>query len=163
MFIFYIIVGFLKNVLFRGGSRGGGGGSWGSGLPPFGGPPNFIKRGKMAHVCTRKLRVLVINSYPDPPPPFRNPVSAPDILNGYKFIGGWEGNEDFQTNCVFKILDLLVYFYTHYKNRRVGFIMHQHSQESPQEYTLLLLSEMTLSNHRKSGNLTNVKMWLINK
>ena len=36
--------------------------------PPFGGPPNFIKRGKTSHVCTRKRRILVLNSYPDPPP-----------------------------------------------------------------------------------------------
>ena len=44
-----------------------GGGSWGSGPPPFGGPPNFIKREKMARACAQKLRVLVLNSYPDPP------------------------------------------------------------------------------------------------
>ena len=53
-----------------------GGGSWGSGPPPFGGPPNCIKKEKMARACARKLRILVLNSYPDPPP-FRNPVSAP--------------------------------------------------------------------------------------
>ena len=51
------------------------GGSWGSGLPPpppFGGPPNFIKREEMARACARKLRILVLNSYPEPPtpPPF---------------------------------------------------------------------------------------------
>ena len=47
--------------------------------PPFGGPPNFIKREKMLRACARISRVLVLNSYPDsPPPPFRNPVSAPE-------------------------------------------------------------------------------------
>ena len=35
--------------------------------PPFGGPPNFIKREKTPRVCARKSRVLVLNSYPDPP------------------------------------------------------------------------------------------------
>ena len=45
--------------------------------PPFGGPPNFIKREKMSRVCAQKRHILVLNSYPDPPPPFRNPVSAP--------------------------------------------------------------------------------------
>ena len=49
----------------RGGSRGGG--SWGSGPPPFGGPPNFIKREKTSRACARKRRILVLNSYPDPP------------------------------------------------------------------------------------------------
>ena len=53
--------------------RGGGG----PGGQDFGGPPNFIKRGKTLCACARKRRVLVLNSYPDPPPPFRNPVSAP--------------------------------------------------------------------------------------
>ena len=28
-------------------------------------------------MCAQKRHVLVLNSYPDPPPPFRNPVSAP--------------------------------------------------------------------------------------
>ena len=37
-------------------------------------PLNFIKRGKTSRACTRKCRVLVLNSYPDPPP-FQNPVS----------------------------------------------------------------------------------------
>ena len=56
----------------RGGSRGGGGGPWGQDPPPpFGGPPNFIKKEKMLRACARKHRVLVLNSYPDhPPPPF---------------------------------------------------------------------------------------------
>ena len=48
--------------------------------PPFGGPLNFIKRGKTSGACARKRRDLVLNSYPDPPPPFRNPVSAPDAV-----------------------------------------------------------------------------------
>ena len=32
--------------------------------PPFGGPPNFIKRGKTSRVCRRKRHILVLNSYP---------------------------------------------------------------------------------------------------
>ena len=52
-------------ALFPGADPGGG--SWGSGPPPFGGPPNFIKKEKMARACARKLRILVLNSYPDPP------------------------------------------------------------------------------------------------
>ena len=59
----------IKNPTGPGADPGGGG-------VPFGGPPNFIKKEKMAHACARKLRILVLNSYPDPPP-FRNPVSAP--------------------------------------------------------------------------------------
>ena len=35
--------------------------------PPFGGPPNFIKREKTSRACARKGRVLVLNSYLDPP------------------------------------------------------------------------------------------------
>ena len=48
-----------------------GGGVLGVRTPPlpFGGPPNFIKREKTLRVCTRKRRVLVLNSYPDPPFP----------------------------------------------------------------------------------------------
>ena len=53
-----------------------GGGPGGQDPPPFGGPPNFIKREKTLRVGARKCRILVLNSYPDPPP-FRNPVSAP--------------------------------------------------------------------------------------
>ena len=64
-------------IAYRGGSRGGG--SWGSGPPPFGGHLNFIKRGKTSRVCARKGRDLVLDSYPDPPPPFPNPVSAPGV------------------------------------------------------------------------------------
>ena len=44
-----------------------GGGPGGQDPPPFGGPPNFIKKEKMARLCARKLRILVLNSYPDPP------------------------------------------------------------------------------------------------
>ena len=67
--------GARKDIIGRGGSRGGGGGSWGSGPPPpphFGGPPNFIKRGKTSRALPGQL------PGPPPPPPFRNPVSAPD-------------------------------------------------------------------------------------
>ena len=53
-----------------GGSRGGGGVRGVRGVrtppPPFGGPPNFIKREKTSRVCARKYRILVLNSYPDP-------------------------------------------------------------------------------------------------
>ena len=64
-------------IIGQGRIQGGGGVSLGSGPPPpFGGPPNFIKREKILCVCVRKRRILVLNSYPDPPP-FRNPVSAP--------------------------------------------------------------------------------------
>ena len=66
----------------RGGSRGGGGAPGGHPAPPpppppFGGPQNFIKRGKKR--LARKRHILVLNSYPNspPPPPFPNPVSAP--------------------------------------------------------------------------------------
>ena len=59
----------ISTLCFRGGSRGGGVlGVRTTPPPPFGGPPNFIKRGKMARACARKLHVLVLNSYPDPPP-----------------------------------------------------------------------------------------------
>ena len=45
-----------------------GGGSWGSGPPPpFGGPPNSIKREKMSRACARMARILVLNIYVDPP------------------------------------------------------------------------------------------------
>ena len=40
----------------KGGSRGS-----------FWGPPKFLKRGKTLHTCMRKCRVLVLNSYPNPP------------------------------------------------------------------------------------------------
>ena len=35
--------------------------------PPFGGPPNFIKREKMLCVCAQMQHILVVNSYPEPP------------------------------------------------------------------------------------------------
>ena len=41
-----------------------------------GGPPNFIKRKKTLRVCSRKRRILVLNSYPDPPT-FPKSCSAP--------------------------------------------------------------------------------------
>ena len=61
------------------GADPGGGGVLGVGTPPpFGGPQNFIKRKKTSRACARKRCFLVLNSYPDPPPPpFRNPVFAP--------------------------------------------------------------------------------------
>ena len=31
---------------------------------------NFIKREKTSRACSRKRHILVLNSYPDPPPPF---------------------------------------------------------------------------------------------
>ena len=59
---------YCKMIVYRGGSRGGGVlGVRTPPPPPFGGPPNFIKKGKMARACARKLRILVLNSYPDPP------------------------------------------------------------------------------------------------
>ena len=45
-------------------TRGGGPGGQD---PPFWGPPNFIKREKTSRVCARMARVLVLNSYADPP------------------------------------------------------------------------------------------------
>ena len=45
----------------------GGGGSWESGPPPFGQPPNFIKRGKTLCLWARMQRDLVVTSYPHPP------------------------------------------------------------------------------------------------
>ena len=49
------------------GADPGGGGPGGPDPPPFGGPPNFIKREKTSRACARKCRILVLNSYPDPP------------------------------------------------------------------------------------------------
>ena len=46
-----------------------GAGPGGPECPPFGGPPNFIEREKTLCVYVRICRVLVLNSYPDPPPP----------------------------------------------------------------------------------------------
>ena len=75
----------------RSGSRGGGGGLGGQDTPPpsFGGPQNFMKRGKTSHMCPGIHQVLILNSYPDPPPyPFQNPVSAPgnQTLNSFRFV-----------------------------------------------------------------------------
>ena len=69
-----------------GGGGPGGPGGPGPPPPPFfggggGGSPNFIKRGKTSRACTQIHRVLVLNSYPNPPSAFRNPVSAPDYYN----------------------------------------------------------------------------------
>ena len=47
--------------------KGGGRGPGGQDPPPFGGPQNFIKKEKMVGACARKLYILVLNSYPDPP------------------------------------------------------------------------------------------------
>ena len=80
-----MVIGFIP------GADPGGGGPGGQDPPPFGGPPNFIKKEKMARACARKLRILVLNSYPDPPPPppFRNPVSAPGLIQFTWFtVGG---------------------------------------------------------------------------
>ena len=47
----------------------GGGGSWGSGLPPhpFWGTPKLHKEGKVWRVRAQIRQVLVLNSYPDRP------------------------------------------------------------------------------------------------
>ena len=44
--------------------------------PPFGGPPNFIKREKTTSACAGKRHILVLNSYLDPPPPSPFPKSC---------------------------------------------------------------------------------------
>ena len=44
------------------GANPGGGGSLGSGLPPFGGPQNFKKRKKTSRANTQLRHVLVLNS-----------------------------------------------------------------------------------------------------
>ena len=57
----------LSHETNSGGYRGGGGGEvLGVRTLPFGGPPNFIKRGEMFCVCARMAHVLVLNSYADP-------------------------------------------------------------------------------------------------
>ena len=43
--------------------------------PTLLGDPQTSERGKKRCVYTRILCILVLNSYTDPPPPFRNPVS----------------------------------------------------------------------------------------
>ena len=68
----------MEYTCIAGADRRGGGGSWGSGVPPFGGAANFIKKEKyVACVHAKKRCILVPNSNLDSPPPFRNPVSAP--------------------------------------------------------------------------------------
>ena len=77
----------VKQLYITGADSGWGWGWGGPGgqdhpTPPFGGPPDFIKRVKTSTVCVRKRRNLVVNSYPDPPPPLsQNPVSAPALSN----------------------------------------------------------------------------------
>ena len=61
---------YLANSPFdnRGGSRWEGPGGQDPTPPhPFGGPLNLIKREKTLRTCVGKCRVLVLNSYPDPP------------------------------------------------------------------------------------------------
>ena len=54
------------HVYSRGGSRGGG--PWGQDPPPFWGAPKLHKEVKKTlRACARKRRILVLNSYPDPP------------------------------------------------------------------------------------------------
>ena len=48
------------------GADPGGGGGLEVRTPPFGRPPNFIKREKTS-LSARKRRILVLHSYPDPP------------------------------------------------------------------------------------------------
>ena len=60
-----------RTSLSRGGSRGGGVLGVRTPPPPLGDPQTSY-RGKKCHG-------LVLNSYPDPPPPFRNPVIAPAL------------------------------------------------------------------------------------
>ena len=73
----------LANVtIFRGGSRGGVLGFRSPPPPPpppFWGPPNFIKRGKNVARVSENAMICYLTVTRTPPPPFRNPVSAPDI------------------------------------------------------------------------------------
>ena len=65
-----------KGPYNQGRIQGGPGGQDPPPPPPpllFGGPPNFIKC-----VCVKMLRFSTLTP---PPPPFRNPVSAPDNLS----------------------------------------------------------------------------------
>ena len=61
------VPGINLNIPFRGGFRGGGvlGVRLRPPAPHFGVPPNFIKRENMYPY--QKRRILVLNSYPDPP------------------------------------------------------------------------------------------------
>ena len=63
----------------RGGSRGG---VLGVRTPPFGGPPNFIKREKTSRACARKGRILVLNSYLDPP---LSEILYPPLARGHGY------------------------------------------------------------------------------
>ena len=56
----------------------GEGGPGGPPPPHFGGPLNFIKRGNTSRVRPKTLRFSTLQ-LPGPSPPFRNPVSAPDL------------------------------------------------------------------------------------
>ena len=56
--------------LFSGADPGGGGVLGVRPPPSFGGLLNFIKSEKTLHTYARKRRVLVLNSYMEPPPPF---------------------------------------------------------------------------------------------
>ena len=68
---------FYVLCIYRGGSKRGGPG----GNPTFWGMPNFIKREKTSHTCTRKRRVLVLNSYRDTPPP--SEILYPPLIDMY--------------------------------------------------------------------------------
>ena len=73
------------------GADPGGGGPRGQDPPPFGGPLNFIKREKKLCACTRKTpRFSTLQLPGPPPPPFRNPVSAPGV-GGWVWVGGCVG------------------------------------------------------------------------
>ena len=68
---------FVWLCVYRGGSRP---------PPPFWGTPKLHKEGKNV-----ARRILVLNSYLDPSPPFQNPVSAPGLGN-HKYltlVGQW--------------------------------------------------------------------------
>ena len=65
-----------QQYMYQGRIQGGGGLGVGTPPPPFWGTPKLHKEGKNV---ARKRRVLVLNSYLDPPPPFQNPVSAPAL------------------------------------------------------------------------------------
>ena len=66
----------LWGYVSRGGSMGGGG-VLGVRIPPFWSTPKLHKKGKKTlHACVRLHRVLVLNSYPDPPPPPAFPKSC---------------------------------------------------------------------------------------
>ena len=66
----FINENFFSSFFFTGAVPGGGG--LGDQDPPphthnpFGGPPNFIKRGITSCMCTQIRHILVVNSYPDP-------------------------------------------------------------------------------------------------